>query len=267
MTVGLERRPSTGLSAQAGRWATIGFHRAKASLFSWSWWGRTGLFLILFCVLGYPAYQKSLGLGLLHTALSVMAVLGKAYVYSTDRSMKIVRARYLERKLWLYRLIKALQRTPEMTLAELQSFQRDTLCLIASYVRSHRADLWATQIYVNLLIESGDELVVIARDSEHRHPGARYPRTVMAASAVFSSGAHLVVGNVHTQYGDVEKPYKSILLLPVRGPSSIIAVVSIDSAKAHHFDLEGDELERYLAPYLALLEWSVIMWHRVSKEF
>jgi len=30
-------------------------------------------------------------------------------------------------------------------------------------------------------------------------------------------------------------------------------------ARPYHFDLEYEELERYVAPYLALLEWSLII--------
>jgi hypothetical protein len=149
---------------------------------------------------------------------------------------------------------------------EVSRFQRETLELVASYVRSHRADFSATQIYVNLLVEDGDELVVIARDSEHRKPGARYQRRLMAAATVFENGDHLVVGNVQREYGDVDKPYRSILLLPVRGPQTVLAVLSIDSAKAHHFDLEGRDLERYLAPYTALLEWSLLACHSTPEE-
>ena len=209
-------------------------------------------------VLGIPAYQKSVRLGIAHTVVTILFVMGKAVVFSADRTMKVVRAKYLERKALLYRLIKDVQRSPDMTDAELLRFQQETLGLIASYVRSHRGDLSETQIYVNLLIEDGDELVVIARNSEHRRPGARYPKRLMAATEAFESGDHVVVGDVHREYGDTEKGYRSILVLPVRGPSSIVAAVSIDSSKAHHFDLESSDLERYLAPYIALLEWSLL---------
>jgi hypothetical protein len=71
------------------------------------------------------------------------------------------------------------------------------------------------------------------------------------------TGDHVVVGDVHREYGEVEKPYRSILALPVRGPTSVVAVVSIDSSKAHHFALENQDLDRYLQPYIGLLEWSL----------
>lgn len=172
--------------------------------------------------------------------------------------MKLVGFKYLERKVLLYTLIKDLQRSPTMTDGERARFQRDVLRLIASYVRSHRSDFSETEIYVNLLVPRGDDLIVAARDSDHRLPSATYPRRVMAAARVFETGDYVVVGDVHREYGDAEKPYRGILLLPVRGPSSVLAVVSIDSAKPHHFDLEGRDLERYLLPYMALLEWSLV---------
>jgi hypothetical protein len=226
-------------------------------MFSGSWWLRTGIFLLSLGALGIPVYQKSVGLGLLHSAITVVLVLGKAAVFSSNRTMKIVHRDYLERKALLYRLIKDLQRHPEMTREEVSRFQREALELIASYVRAHRADFSRTEIFVNLLVEDGDSLVVIARDRDHRMPGARYSRSTMAAAKVFESGDHIVVGNVHREYGDVEKEYRSILVLPVRGRSGISAVVSIDSARAHHFDLEARDLERFLQPYIGLLEWTL----------
>ncbi|MDX2051885.1 MAG: GAF domain-containing protein [Polyangiaceae bacterium] len=245
---------------------TIWRHRGWAAFRSKSWWLRTGVYLAALGALGIPVYDRSVRLGIAHTVLTVIFVLGKAAVYSSDRTMKIVQGMYLERKILLYRLIKDLQRHRAMSPGEVSRFQQETLGLIASYVRSHRADFSATQIYVNLLVEDGDDLVVIARDSEHRKPGARYQRRLMAATTVFETGDHLVVGNVHREYGDVEKPYRSILLLPIRGPEAVLAVLSIDSAKPHHFDLEGRSLERYLAPYVALLEWSLVACHSSRIE-
>jgi putative methionine-R-sulfoxide reductase with GAF domain len=80
---------------------------------------------------------------------------------------------------------------------------------------------------------------------------------MMLATKAFETGDHAFVGDVHAEYGDTEKPYRSILALPVRGESSVIAVVSIDSARPYHFDLESHDLERYLSPYIALLEWTL----------
>lgn len=266
MSIALRQRTEAGLRAHARRWLAVSLRRAWAAVCSRRWWWRTGVYLGALLCLGIPAYNKSVRWGLAHSLVTIFFVLGKAVAFSSDRTMKIVQENYLERKVLLYRLIKDLQRHPTMTPSQIETFQRETLELIASYVRSHRADLAATQIYVNLLVEDGDHLVVIARDSNHRHPRARYPRAVMAAARVFDTGDHFLVNDVHREYGDVEKPYRSILLLPVRGPDSVLAVVSIDSAKPHHFDLEAADLERYLAPYIALLEWSLLACQRKKEN-
>lgn len=181
----LGRWQSTGLRAQARRWLSISAHRARGAVFSLSWWKRTALFLVFVVAIGTPLYQQSVKLGLLHSAGTLLAVFIKAAIFSSDRTMKLVRFKYLERKVLLYTLIKDLQRAPAMGAAERVRFQSDVLRLIASYVRSHRSDFSETEIYVNLIVEDGSDLVVLARDSNHRLPRARYPRASLAAARVF----------------------------------------------------------------------------------
>jgi hypothetical protein len=105
-----------------------------------------------------------------HTAATIAFVMGKAFVFSTDRTMKVVRAKYLARKTMLYRLIKDLQRHRTCRRPNGCAFSRRRLYLIASFVRSHRADLSESEIYVSLLVEDGADIVVVARDREHRKP-------------------------------------------------------------------------------------------------
>ena len=81
----------------------------------------------------------------------------------------------------------------------------------------------------------------------------------MFATQVFEDGRARVLGDLRAAYPGERKPYRSILALPVRSNDRVLAVVSIDSARPYHFDLEYQELERYVAPYLALLEWSLIL--------
>ena len=125
------------------------------------------------------------------------------------------------------------------------------------FVRNHRDDASGTEIFVNLLVIEGDGVVVVARNHEHRVPLARYPKKDMIAARAIEQGQVAFSGNVEKEWGVTGKPYKSVLVLPVRSETAVLGAVSIDSSRGHHFDIEHRELERYLAPYVALLVWTL----------
>ena len=157
------------------------WHRMRVAFRSPRWWIGTLLLVGFWVLLGLPVYQAGIGRGLLHTALAVAMTFGRAWRWTSPRNMQVVEAAYLERKTLLYRLIKEMQYRVRMSAPEVERFRRDALTLIASYVRGHRADLRGVEIFVNLLVEDGDELVVIARNHDHRLPGVRYPKAGMLA--------------------------------------------------------------------------------------
>ena len=233
-------------------------HRLRASLVSPLWWVGNLLLIGFWIAVGWPVYQSSIKRGLLHTALAIGLLVGRAWRYAAPRTMQPVPIAYLERKASLYRLIKDMQRRESMTSAEILRFQCETLVLIASYVRSHRADTAGTEIFTNLLIEDGDHLKVIARNFDHRNPDARYPKEDMLATSAIEHGEVTWIGDLAKHFPSAAgKRYKSILVLPIIGAHAVLGAVSIDSTRKHHFDLEHKELERYLAPYVCLLAWTL----------
>jgi hypothetical protein len=236
----------------------VQWQRGRARVRTVSWWLRTGLFVLFWIAFGLPIYQKSLGHGIAYTLFAVAVMSARAYRWSTPKNMQMVEREYLLRKTTLYRLLKQIIRRGPHSEAELKAFQVDALSLVASYVRGHRGAPVGAEIFVNLLVPVGDELVVVARDSDHRIPGARYPKEGMLAWEAVRSGEMCFAGDVQGELPNcAEKPYRSILVIPVMGEDRVLGAVSIDSTRRYHFDLEAGDLERFLQPYVVLLGWTL----------
>jgi len=190
-------------------------HRLRASLVSPLWWVGNLLLIGFWIAVGWPVYQSSIKRGLLHTALAIGLLVGRAWRYAAPRTMQPVPIAYLERKASLYRLIKDMQRRESMTSAEILRFH-------------------------------------------HRNPDARYPKEDMLATSAIEHGEVTWIGDLAKHFPSAAgKRYKSILVLPIIGAHAVLGAVSIDSTRKHHFDLEHKELERYLAPYVCLLAWTL----------
>lgn len=241
------------------RRAEIYWVRIRPSLQSWKWWWQTAILLGFWVAVGWPIYQTSVARGALHTLLAILLAVGRAKRYSAPVNMQVVHHDYLARKALLLRLVKEMQRGQTMTAFEVSRFQQETLQLIASYVRGHRSDTKRNEIFVNLLVEDGNSLKVVARDLDHRLPGALYPKENMVAWRAIQTGIVQLTGDVQTEYPNTAsaKKYKSILALPVCADVGVLGCVSIDSIRPCHFDLEWSELERNVSPYVALLEWTL----------
>jgi hypothetical protein len=175
--------------------------------------------------------------------------------------MQLLRRNYGERKLKLYALLQDLQRPEPLAAGEVQRFQQEALALIANYVRDHRADRSGTQIFVNLLVEEGDDLVVVARDQPHRDRSARYPKAMMLATRALETQDAATVGDVYLEFPDTPrgKPYRSILVVPVvlEAERRAVGVVSIDSSRPYHFESDFKGLVTALMPYACLLAWTL----------
>lgn len=201
--------------------------------------------------------------GLVGIGLFVVVQLIRKWRESSPANMKLVERDYLRRKLGMYKAIIDAQNWPQLAKAQhsVENYQREVLQLIASYVRGHRGDQKGTTVFANLLVEDGDELVVIARDREHRQTPARYPKRGMIAWEALTTGDYQFTGDVYADYPDTQagKKYHSILVIPVRSHGKVLGVVSIDSSKHYHFDLDYTDLVEYLQPYIALLVWSLEM--------
>jgi hypothetical protein len=237
----------------------VGWYRLRVALGSPSWWWQTVLVVGFWVLLGLPVYQASIKRGILHTVFAVVLTVGRAWRYASPKNMQLVRRGYLERKSLLYRLLKEMQYRERMTAADVERFRVDVLNLIASYVRSHRADTEGTEIFVNLIVEDGDHVVVVARDKDHRKPGARYAKDDMIVWRAMRNGEAAFSGDLQAEFPETtDKPYRSVLALPIHGDGTVVGVISIDSTRRHHFDVEHSDLERALAPYVCLAGWTLV---------
>lgn len=182
----------------------------------------------------------------------------KAFRDNSPKHMQPLAKGYLERKLMLFRLVRDVPRSASMNEHEVRRFQQEALHLIASYVRDHRRDIGAKQIFANLLVGDGDFMVVVARDQVHRVGGARYPKSVMVASQALDTGHTQLVGELYEEWPQTVagKPYRSILAIPVTTDTKVVGVVSIDSSQPFHFHADPN-LVNYLMPYVGLLAWTL----------
>jgi len=148
-------------------------------------------------------------------------------------NMKLVRYDYDARKLLHHRLVQKMMRAASMSPNEIAEFQQDALQLVVAYVRAHRADRKGTAIFANLLIEDGDEMVVVARNQEHREPLSRQSKMTSLAWNALKSGDIMVTGDVYDDYPETPpgKPYWSVLAIPVRLGYDTVAVVCVDSSR------------------------------------
>ena len=102
---------------------------------------------------------------------------------------------------------------------------RDLLDVIVLHVRDHRGNFRddRIEVFANLLLVDGQDLVVVARDKGshsvryHRPVPARHARSAMLCGRAIESKKVLTVGLLTQAYpeGPVNKPYKSILALPL----------------------------------------------------
>jgi hypothetical protein len=139
---------------------------------------------------------------------------------------------------------------------ELERFQQEVIELIVNYVRDHRVDFRGAKVFANLMIPDGDDVVVITRSDPQRPCPARYPLQVVSVAArVLATGTLCSTGRVYADHPDTlpDKPYKSILALPIRANQQTIGVVSLDSEVECHFDSWEDELAATLMPYTQFL--------------
>ena len=239
---------------------TMWWHGSLTAARGPGWIAQLPLVGLSFMLLAYPWWKMGTKAGIVGTATWVIMTLWKTWIHVNPKHMKLLARGYAERKLALYMLIQDLERAPVMTDVEVHRFQRDALSLIAKYVRDHRLDRKGTEIFVNLLVAEGDDLVVVARDRPHRADSAQYARSGMIAAKALDTGNNVVTGDVYVDYPETppSKPYRSIMAIPVRDASdTVLGVVSIDSSRRYHFDAHKNDLGDGLAPYVALLAWTL----------
>jgi hypothetical protein len=164
--------------------------------------------------------------------------------------------------------IAFLTRRGHTTTKELEQLVTDILDCIALHVRDARGshDEDRIDVFVSLLVEDGNDFVVVARDSglhsiKHRRPvPVRHPKGMMIASRATEAKRAVSVGDLCHEYpeGPQNKPYRSILAIPMINDDEVVSVVSIDSTRPYFFqsfktgDVEN-ELENGLLPYIQTL--------------
>jgi hypothetical protein len=261
VSIGLRTTTSGGFRFEASRRFWIWRHTFVAQARSSRTWVKALMWFVELIPLLVPLLALGLKRGMALTGLVIGSRIVRAWQLSSPAHMQLLRRNYGERKLKLYTLLQDLQRTQPLTPDEVGRFQQEALALIANYVRDHRADRAGTLIYVNLLVEDGDDLVVVARDQPHRDRSARYPKSLMLATHALVTQQAATVGDVYVDFPDTPtgKPYRSIMVVPVvlEAERRAVGVVSIDSSQPYHFETDFKGLVTALMPYACLLAWTL----------
>jgi hypothetical protein len=108
---------------------------------------------------------------------------------------------------------------------ELRVILREILDLIVLHVRDYRGSRKEKpkEVFANLLVEDGNNLVVVMRDSmshsaEYERPIPRtYPKASLACGRAIMAKKPFSVGRLIDEYpeGPKNKPYRSILAIPL----------------------------------------------------
>jgi hypothetical protein len=186
----------------------------------------------------------------------------------SPENLKIIHVGYRERKgkfsraIWL--LCKYFATETQLNDADKQQIRGIGLDLIVSYVRGHRSDLENIKIFASLMVEEGENLVVMHRDSDSNEnlDAGPYLKKNMLAWRAMQESTPRVSGNIQKDFPGTPsgKRYKSVLCLPVltddkADPTKTVAVgvVSVVSSEPYHFDTHENDLDTRLMPYMRLI--------------
>ncbi len=174
----------------------------------------------------------------------------------------IYRRGHTKRRTMLYDLIKDLQPSASQTANGPGDYQRRVLELVVDYVRDHCADANQRDIFANLLVERGDRIEVVARDTAHsdRHLGSSQPKAASFAWTAMQAKAPLSCPDIceFEPGASRKRPYRSVLAIPIVMPDGTVpAAVSIDSSRPYQFDGIERNLAQHLLPYIVLLHWTL----------
>jgi len=248
------------------RIAIVTFHRIRSHVSKGGFKGIAGRLAFLASYVWIPvSYHFNIKAAPI-TRIAVLTfttgMLMKALKTSAPEGLTYLPQNYLDRKYALSAKIENTFRMFEMPPSEIQAFREGVLQIIAQYVRDHRGDRKGRSIFANLLIEDGPDIVVLARDQEHRKPMVRCPRSEMIATSVFETGEIEAVGDLRKEFPHLpQKPYSSFMVVPIRLGTKIVGSVSIDSAERYRFDFEAGALAASLMPYIKLLAWTLTPKH------
>jgi len=143
----------------------------------------------------------------------------------------------------------------------------DLLDVIVLHVSDHRGSYRKDkpEVFANILLDAGEDLVVVARDRLSQSPGYPRPTPTKHAKASTACGRAIEarkpisVGDLTAEYPEApkNKPYRSILALPLisSDDAQVYGALSIDSSRPYFFHSfrEGhveNYLENSLQPYI-----------------
>lgn len=261
MNIGPMAQPANGQRWEMKRRLIVAWYAICGWFFAPGWITRAILTLSSFALILVPIAKLGWKWSFWYTIWWAGTGLWKAWRELSPKHMQVLQRNYIARKLRLFKVIEKMRtmirRKPSVE--ELNAYQEEVLSLIVSYVRDHRRDLAGAEIFANLILEIGDSMAVVARDTWHRRSSGRMPREHSVAFEVLKTGEHKVVGDLYREYPQTPpgKPYRSILAIPVFLGSKTVGVVSIDSSRAYRFDGDAKNLVSYLVPYVALLAWTI----------
>jgi hypothetical protein len=181
-------------------------------------------------------------------------------VWRTDRKIKT--AAILQK-------INALLEAPSHDIQQVRRLIEDLLDVAVSHVRDYRGNHKSVDVFANLLLVDGEDLVVVARDPNltnskdlKRTTPARYAKATLAAGRAIEARAAVAVGDYHLEYPELpkNKPYRSVLAIPLmpKPDQPPIGALCIDSSQPYFFEsftpgaVEND-LDNSLAPYVHTL--------------
>lgn len=146
----------------------------------------------------------------------------------------------------------------QLTTADKDQIRGYALDAIVSFVRSHRSDIDQVKIFANLLVEEGENLVILRRDSNCKRALKAYPKDGLLAGRALELGTIAGTGLIGHEFPETpgNKPYRSVLIIPILplGRSKKpLGAVSIDSSEPFHFNTHENNLETALMPYTRLL--------------
>lgn len=243
---------------EARRKVIATYHSARCDVFAPGWKAQLLQTVAQVVLVALPAIGMGWKYGFYYTGAWALFWFYRSWAQSTPRALAMLNRNDAERQLQLGSLIEMLLRN-DLAPAEVRAFQQRALQLIVSYVRDHRSDLSATEIFANLLVEDGVDMRVVARDRQHRVTSLRHPKKDSIAWKAVSTGEIQFTGDVYHDYPTTlpGKPYRSILAIPVVLDGKVLGTVSIDSSREHHFDGAVDRMAQHLLPFVTLLSWTL----------
>ncbi|WP_434346676.1 GAF domain-containing protein [Myxococcus virescens] len=260
--VALQSLPIRPKRAAWSRRMLVGWYGFTGWMFAPGWVARMLQFGLSFLLLAMPAWKLGWTYGVLGTIGWVVTAILKIRNNLAPRHLQLVHKKRIERQLLHLRLIERMQ---EMLLVagpigeeRRQEYCVEVLQLIASYVRSHRSDEDGKMIHANLLGEKNGQWCVLARDERRRLDVPCIPKESSLAWQAFASGEAKVTGDVFEDFPGTptDRPYRSILAIPVFAGVRPVAVVTIDSTRRYHFDSDRNNLVTDLNPFVAMLGWT-----------